>query len=106
MEKLFVHVDGDLRTIVDKLLDKTAFLLAQSDELEERLKAEGSMEFYKNGAQEMWREHPASKIHTNVSKNLLMHLMKMKELIPTDTPEKDELDKLMEKKKRDKQKKE
>jgi hypothetical protein len=53
-----------------RIIERTAFLLAQADEVETELKENGSIELFIQGAQQLLREHPASKIHNNLIKSL------------------------------------
>lgn len=90
---------GPQRIVVDRMLDQCAFLLAQADECQRQLQDHGSIELFKNGAQEMLRENPASKIHNNVSKQILSYLEKMYKMIPAGSGQKNELEAFMDRKK-------
>lgn len=82
---LFGNITDKRRSIlIEKIIDKTAFLLAQSDELELRIKNEGSIEIFENGAQKMLREHPASKSYNQVVKNINTSITTLMKLLPND----------------------
>lgn len=99
LEPMFIGLSDSEMIIVNRMLDRVAFMLAQADELEKSIQKTGSIELFKNGAQEMIREHPSSKIHSTVSKNLLSYLVKLRDMVPEGAGEKDELNEFMERKK-------
>lgn len=51
------------------LIDRAAFLRAEIESIEKRLQAEGCIDFFVQGTQTMWREHPLSRVHTQHSKS-------------------------------------
>ena len=97
LEDIFDGVEGKQRKVLDIQIDRVAFMMAQCDNLEEQLQKDGSIELFKNGAQEMLREHPASKAYTSTTKSLLSYLEKMKPLIPNDNTKKSKIDDFMNK---------
>ena len=54
---------------VNALIDRAAFLRVELDHIEETLRKEGVMDFFTQGLQTMWREHPLSKVHVQYVKN-------------------------------------
>ena len=95
---IFKEVKGNQRLILNKQIDQVSFMLAQSDELEKILQENGSVEWFENGKQKMWREHPASKIYIATSKNLLSYLEKMKQMLPEESKGGNELNNFLQKK--------
>ena len=55
--------------IVRALIDRAAFLRVELSHIEERIRVEGTMDFFVQGTQTMWREHPLSKVHAQHSKS-------------------------------------
>lgn len=51
------------------LVDRASFLRVELNHIEEDLRKEGMMDFFTQGVQTMWREHPLSKIHVQHSKS-------------------------------------
>ena len=51
------------------LIDRAAFLRVELEHIEEQLRLEGVMDFFTQGVQTMWREHPLSKVHVQYVKN-------------------------------------
>lgn len=51
------------------LVDRAAFLRVELEHIEETLRREGVMDFFTQGLQTMWREHPLSKVHVQYVKN-------------------------------------
>ena len=55
--------------IVRALIDRAAFLRVELNHIEEQIRIEGTMDFFVQGTQTMWREHPLSKVHVQHSKS-------------------------------------
>ena len=72
-------------------------MLAQCDELEKLMKEHGTIELFKNGKQQMFREHPAAKAYTSTTKSLLSYLEKMKPMIPVEEGKKSKMDEFLQK---------
>ena len=51
------------------LIDRAAFLRVELEHIEQQLRLEGVMDFFTQGLQTMWREHPLSKVHVQYTKN-------------------------------------
>lgn len=95
LSDIFDGVTGKQRAILNIQIDKVSFMLAQCDELEKVMQEQGTVEWFVNGSQEMWREHPAAKAYTSTTKSLLSYLEKMKPLIPVEKGKKSAMDQLM-----------
>lgn len=54
---------------VNSLIDRAAFLRVEIEMIERQLQAEGCLDFFVQGTQTMWREHPLSKVHVQHSKS-------------------------------------
>ena len=54
---------------VHSLIDRAAFLRVELEHMEQQLRVEGVMDFFTQGLQTMWREHPLSKVHVQYVKN-------------------------------------
>lgn len=54
---------------VASLIDRAAFLRVELEHIEHDLRVEGVMDFFTQGTQVMWREHPLSRVHVQYSKN-------------------------------------
>ena len=54
---------------VRSLIDRAAFLRVELEHIEQQLRVEGVMDFFTQGLQTMWREHPLSKVHVQYTKN-------------------------------------
>ena len=55
--------------LVQSLIDRAAFLRVELEHIERSLQEEGMMDFFVQGVQTMWREHPLSKVHVQHSKS-------------------------------------
>lgn len=51
------------------LIDRAAFLRIEIEYIEKQLQAQGCLDFFIQGTQTMWREHPLSKVHVQHSKS-------------------------------------
>ena len=96
LESIFDGVTGKQKKILDIQIERVAFMMAQCDNLEEIIKVEGSIELFKNGAQEMLREHPAMKIYNIMIKNYISIIKQLIDMTPETKQEKDELLKFLE----------
>ena len=54
---------------VFSLIDRASFLRVELEHIEQDLRVEGVMDFFTQGTQVMWREHPLSKVHVQYTKN-------------------------------------
>lgn len=54
---------------VKALIDRAAFLRVEIEFIERSLQSEGMMDFFVQGTQTLWREHPLSKVHVQHSKS-------------------------------------
>lgn len=54
---------------VESLIDRAAWLRIEIEFIEEDLRREGLMDFFVQGTQTMWREHPLSKMHVQHSRS-------------------------------------
>ena len=54
---------------VSSLIDRAAFLRVELEHIEQDLRVEGVMDFFTQGTQVMWREHPLSRVHIQYTKN-------------------------------------
>ena len=53
---------------VMSLIERASFLRAELENIEATLQKEGCLDFFTQGIQTMWREHPLSKVHAQHSK--------------------------------------
>ena len=54
---------------VHSLIDRAAFLRVELEHMEQQLQVDGVLDFFTQGLQTMWREHPLSKVHVQYTKN-------------------------------------
>lgn len=54
---------------VESLIDRASWLRIEIEFIEEDLRREGLMDFFVQGTQTMWREHPLSKMHVQHSRS-------------------------------------
>lgn len=75
---------------VRSLIDRAAFLRVELEHMELQLQREGVLDFFTQGLQTMWREHPLSKVHVQYTKNYKDVITKLESYGKTeDKPQKD-----------------
>lgn len=73
--------------MVKALIDRVAFLRVELDHIEKKISKEGTMDFFVQGTQTMWREHPLSKVHVQHSKSYREAIKQLEAYAKTDTGE-------------------
>lgn len=71
---------------VESLIDRAAWLRVEIEHIEEDLRREGLMDFFVQGTQTMWREHPLSKMHVQHSKSYRETIKQLESYGKTDSP--------------------
>jgi hypothetical protein len=71
LKRLFPKDQYDKESLhfILSLIDRAAFLRIELEYIERDLQKEGMMDFFIQGTQTMWREHPLSKVHAQHSKS-------------------------------------
>ena len=71
LRKIFPNEQYDAESLhfIHSLIDRAAFLRVELEYIERDLQQEGMMDFFTQGLQTMWREHPLSKVHAQHSKS-------------------------------------
>ena len=71
LKRLFPKEQYDKESLhfIYSLIDRAAFLRIELEYIERDLQKEGMMDFFIQGTQTMWREHPLSKVHAQHSKS-------------------------------------
>ena len=71
LRRLFPEAEYDKESLhfIRSLIDRAAFLRIELEYIERDLQNEGMMDFFIQGTQTMWREHPLSKVHAQHSKS-------------------------------------
>jgi len=83
IKKILEDIDPLKLKLLDSTIKRAAFMCVQLEELENEIKEKGSIELFKNGAQEMFRESPASKLHVSVFKNYMSAIKYLVDGLPT-----------------------
>lgn len=91
LTKIFKDMDKDRRPFADRLIKQAAFMSITLKELQETLNTDGSIELFKNGSQEMLREHPAAKTYNTMIKNYSSAIKQLIDMLPPSDKESDEL---------------
>ena len=67
------------------LIDRAAFLRVELEHMEQQLQEDGVLDFFTQGLQTMWREHPLSKVHVQYTKNYKDVITKLESYGQTDS---------------------
>ena len=68
---------------VSSLIDRAAFLRIEIEYIEKKLQKQGCLDFFVQGSQTMWREHPLSKVHVAHSKSYRDTIIKLESYAKT-----------------------
>ena len=93
LERIFANVEADKVKFVNGLIENSAFINVTLYELREILLETGTIDNFKNGNQELIREHPAMKNYNSLIKSYSTIMKQLFELLPNSgdgTKEKDE----------------
>lgn len=79
---LFQDVPTNKKILINTMIERTAFMLAELDELEAILKRDGPIEIFVNGRQRMQRISPAAMQHNSAVKNIKSYLEALIKEVP------------------------
>lgn len=63
------RVGAENKHCVEALIDRASFLRVELEYIERDIQKKGCLDFFTQGTQAMWREHPLSKVHVQYVKN-------------------------------------
>ena len=75
--------------MVLSLVDRAAWLRVEIEYIEKDLQLEGMMDFFQQGVQHIWREHPLSKIHVQHSNSYRETIKQLESYGKADTSKSD-----------------
>ena len=91
LDKIFKNIDENKLKIVNPLIHQCAFMSAELQDLKELIKQNGSVEFYKNGANQYGRKKSAAvEVYNAMIKNFAAILKQLYELLPKNDTEPDD----------------
>ena len=83
LTKLFKTIEPNKRKIIDRLIDREAFLKVQMEDLEKAIKEKGWEEEYQNGAnQKGVKKSAAGDVYLQLIKNFTAINKQLTELVP------------------------
>lgn len=93
VEKVLEEIPEERQAMAQSLYDELSFMQATMDQLKQQVKEHGAVDYFKQGAQEFWRESPAL---TAYNKSVQRYNQTFKQLLdmlpdPEDKPQSDEL---------------
>jgi chromosome condensin MukBEF complex kleisin-like MukF subunit len=97
LSKCFKNIEADKKNYADRLIKETAFMSATLQELQDTINKDGVIENFKNGSQEMLREHPASKTYNSMIKHYQSYIKQLCDMTPVEVEEQDALEKFLSK---------
>lgn len=94
LEKIFKKLDENKLKIINPLIHQCAFMSAELQDLKELIKEKGSVEWYKNGANQYGRKKSAAvEVYNTMIKNFAAILKQLYDLLPNNNnPEDDGFD--------------
>ena len=91
LDKIFKNIDENKIKIVNPLIHQCAFMSAELQDLKELIKQNGSVEFYKNGANQYGRKKSAAvEVYNAMIKNFAAILKQLYDLLPKNDTEPDD----------------
>ena len=91
LDKIFKNIDENKLKIVNPLIHQCAFMSAELQDLKELIKQNGSVEFYKNGANQYGRKKSAAvEVYNAMIKNFATILKQLYDLLPKNDAEPDD----------------
>ena len=91
LDKIFKNIDENKLKIVNPLIHQCAFMSAELQDLKELIKQNGSVEFYKNGANQYGRKKSAAvEVYNAMIKNFASILKQLYDLLPKNDAEPDD----------------
>ena len=80
--------------LVLSLIDRAAWLRVEIEFIEKDLQIEGMMDFFVQGVQRVWREHPLSRMHVQHSKSYRETIKQLESYNKVDTSKADSMNPL------------
>jgi hypothetical protein len=94
LKRIFKDYSKEVNELVKPLIEKCAFLYSEIMEAEEQIQKFGSIESYKNGANQWGKKKSASvEVHNIMIKNYSLIVKQLIDLLPKETSN-DELDEI------------
>jgi hypothetical protein len=100
LNKNFKDVPKEAKTYIDRLIREAAFMRVILLELQDILSDTGAVEEFKNGSQQMLREHPAAKTYNTMIKNYQSVIKQLSEVTPEQPKDSDLLTEFLKKAKK------
>ncbi len=89
LKKIFKDYRPEINNLVKPLIDRCAFLFVELKESEAQIQKFGSVEVYKNGANQWGRKKSASvEVHNIMIKNYAVVIKQLIDLLPKESSDK------------------
>ena len=86
LKKIFKDYSAEVNELAKPLIDRCAFLYAELKEAEAQIQKFGSVELYKNGANQWGRKKSASvEVHNIMIKNYVVVVKQLIDLLPKES---------------------
>ena len=83
--KILKQVPEDKKPIAASLIKELTFMALTLDELKEKIKETGTVELFKQGKQEFWRESPALRAYNTTVQRYSLLYKQLTDLLPKTT---------------------
>jgi len=91
LNKLFENIASNKKSLIENLINQSAWLSVTIAELEESINEDGLLEVFEQGIQKFQRENSNTKTIISLQKNYLAIIKQLNELLPEET-EQDDVD--------------
>ena len=82
LKKIFTKIEPKRKKLVEKLIERAAFMYASMVEMERRLEEEGLTTWMKQGESKFERAHPLLEKHIAMGKNYTTVIKQLEGLLP------------------------
>ncbi len=82
LEDIFKEIHKDKKELVQGLIEQSCFMYVQLTELNEIIQKKGVVDNFKQGKQQFYREHPATKTYNAMIKNYNLTIKQLIEYLP------------------------
>ena len=86
LKKIAKQVPADKTVIADNLVKELAFIAVTLEDLRENINENGAVDFFKQGAQEFYRESPALKSYNTTIQRYSLLYKQLIDLLPKADP--------------------
>lgn len=84
LNKFFKNIPKEKQQMIEGLKQQAAFMYATLMVLQEQINNDGAVEWFEQGKQKMFREHPAAKVYNSMIKNYSSVIKQLLDMLPQE----------------------